>query len=68
MKYYLTDDQFYKLWDDSKIITPPYEKRIEYIMEKYNLYYEEEESRYDPGYWGVIEGDEKYINWFLLNL
>jgi len=20
-----------------------------------------------PGYWGVLSGDEKYINWYMLN-
>jgi len=81
MRYYLSSEQFYKLWDNymsdffglSSIIAA--DKRARIFTERYpatNVKYYEELHIYDidlpEGYWGVLEGDERNINWILLQL
>lgn len=83
MIYYLNNEQFDKLWWDNPNLPDHIAKssgvdhniRIEYWKEhletRYQLTYTELSTQYDetePGFWGMIEGDEKYINWFLLQL
>jgi hypothetical protein len=79
MTYYLTREQFDKIWNPPK--NPPdchwTSGRINwwniYMESKWNITYDEVEAgrepdHLEPGYWGMLEGEEKYINWFLLQL
>jgi hypothetical protein len=79
MIYHLTQQQFNKIWNVG--YQPPNchwaSGRINwwnsYIEPKWNITYDELETGSvtefdDPGYWGMLEGEEKHINWFLLQL
>jgi hypothetical protein len=76
MTYYLTREQFDKIWNPPQN-PPDCSWRInwwaEHMESKWNITYDEvkggRDSDYrEPGYWGMLEGEEKYINWFLLQL
>jgi len=83
MKYYLTREQFKKFWfiehhnwdDKSPSEKINYMSRCRVFEQLYpSLSYkedpfEENEENFDiPGFYGIVEGDEKDINWFLLQL
>lgn len=65
MIYYLTQSQYNKLWLDFQ----HYEDiagRIHYMKKNYNISYSESPSQKVEGHWGIIEGDQKDINFFIL--
>jgi hypothetical protein len=74
MKYYLTEEQYNCVWQKSF-------DTIGLVAIEHNTYWEDHFFKktklsyiesYDDiveiGYWGVLEGDEKDITWFLLQL
>jgi hypothetical protein len=62
MKYYLNSEQYHTLWKN--IPDTEYEfNREQVIKDKFNLTYTEFEH-----FWGSVSGNEKDINWFLLQL
>jgi hypothetical protein len=65
MKYYLTQEQYKQIFDKTPVLT--YSERLEH-MEHFNLAYEESSNVTLPGWWGILEGTEKEIMWFLLQL
>jgi hypothetical protein len=72
MIYYFTRDQWDHIWDDMYPTTiNRASERINYwnkhLQSKYNLIYTES-LFLAPDVYGSITGDEKYINWFLLQL
>jgi hypothetical protein len=74
MIHYLTEAQYFDCWCvvSDRMPMGTY-KRIDYwnihCKLKYNLnYYESNDDEDSPEYWGSLEGDEKDINWFLLQL
>lgn len=58
-----TIDERFKCWDE--IIQPIF--NIEYI-ETIDSTDETAVGDYPRGWFGIIRGDEKYINWFLMHL
>ena len=82
MKYYLNNDQFIHLWHEKyKTWSGPsemdeYHNRVELLQDLYpNITYMEDPVTSNdeifnklpkPGYYGIIEGDEKFINLFIL--
>jgi len=76
MIYYLDRDQFQSFWfgdDDNppdNVCTSDSRTRLWLIhfKEKFNLNYFENSQPHEPAYFGAIEGDEKFINWFLMLL
>jgi hypothetical protein len=74
MIYYLTDDQWCDFWTLHSIrgIPPLAVERIQqwnkHFKPKYNLQYDEETDATKIGYYGVIIGEGKHINWFLLQI
>lgn len=78
--YYLTKIQYFKLWrslsDDGGMIESNTETALmiriniwdKTFKEQYHLSYNEELCSVENGLYGIIAGEEKYINWFLLNL
>jgi hypothetical protein len=82
MKYYLTEKQWDNLpfWNIIEVKNSNSNKaRVrlfqKYVQTKFNLKYDEilanDNDDYEelpPGWWGIVDGDEKYITWFLLTL
>jgi hypothetical protein len=72
MKYYLTEQEYFKLWK-SEGLPSEYESRTDiWNNKKYPLfkltYREHNGDVNENGYWGTVEGDQLHINWFLLHL
>lgn len=83
MKYYFTKEQFRKYWfevntdwesSSTSESVEYYNRRNLFKQLNPSLSYEEypvedtDENRQMQGFYGIIEGDEKDINWFLLQL
>jgi hypothetical protein len=72
MKYYFTSAEYDKLWLRVEgEYEPIYERRLAHWNKNYTNYkltYSEDAYKTDPGYYGYITGEEKHINWFLLQL
>jgi hypothetical protein len=72
MTYNFTRDQWDHIWDDMYPGIDFVDARIKYwnkhLKPKFNLQYNESMFEKDPDVYGSITGDEKHINWFLLNL
>ena len=75
MIYQLTEEQYDLLSDKLKYYSHEYHRWQKTIKELYNLDYidfdYEPEDKRPPnytGHWGSVEGKEKYITMFLLNL
>jgi hypothetical protein len=76
MIYYLDKRQFHQLWDKHR--SPELiEGRAPFRIQIWNTlyrsqtklsYFELDDHVNKSGFWGVVEGDEKDINWFLLQL
>jgi len=77
MKYYLSNEQYNKLWDNTDLDkwdqdsayyqALSYQDRLKYWNSNYyhtKLSYHESDS----GYYSIIEGDEHHITMFLLQL
>jgi hypothetical protein len=68
---YLTQSQYRQLWDNLILVGKAInaQQRIEYWKIhycQYHIQYDETRDPFSYGYWGMLEGEEKYINWFLL--
>jgi len=75
MKYYLSENEFKRIWWDKGLYDiTQIERRIGYWLDNMesstNLSYDEilSYSPSEPGFWGWLEGEEKQIIWFLLQL
>jgi hypothetical protein len=72
MIYYFKEDEWRIVWTDMYPSIDFVVDRVQYwntqLKPKYKLIYTESKPRYNLDHWGAIEGDEKHINWFLLNL
>ena len=76
MKYYFTAEQFYKMWNESfsdysSMYSISASARVRYwqtyLESKFKLTYIESLEWGTPDEFGVIEGEEKDINWFLMH-
>jgi hypothetical protein len=69
MRYSFTPKQYYAL---GKVIKyrpgGRMQTSINYFQLNYNLKYNEDSSLGNDGHWGYVDGEEKDINWFLLQL
>ena len=65
MKYYLTQEQYRQIFN--KVDSETYSNRVDYFN-KFNLTFYESPSVTSPGWWGILEGTEREICWFLLQL
>ena len=69
MKYNLTEPQHELLWSQNYHFTLVEDGSIQTLrLTDWNLLYHESNIKVDPSYWGTLEGEEKHINWFLLQL
>ena len=84
MKYILSEKQWDLIWQNIDPQGCELDQwRIDYWNKNYKPKFNLSYIEYNPdhvkdhetfekieelGYWGIIEGDEKNINWFLLNL
>lgn len=72
MEFELTKEQYIKIWDSSIPEPQGYSDRITYwkqhIKPKYKIDYVEHSVAYNYGWFGLLRGEEKDINWFLLQL
>lgn len=73
MKYYLTVEQYKKLWSIGNLLprVTNTQERInfwsDHMQPKFNIEYTESFAWEDPAEYGVLIGEEKDINWFLLH-
>jgi hypothetical protein len=71
---YLTESQYKKLWKESGMVLADISPLGRYLMweehfkHKYKLDYVENGDFQHPAFYGSVTGDEKDINWFLLQL
>ena len=70
IKYYLTPSQYSKLWKDTgtMLTTDRLNYWAKHWKPKFNLEYIESSKWGVPEEYGVLIGEEKHINWFLLQL
>ena len=74
MKYYFNESQFMELWGMYSSAGPDSERKKLWnslIRDEFKLEYDELTGQFShtnlkQGYWGYIIGEEKHINWFLL--
>lgn len=67
--YYLTSQQYNKLFKNVAVEFDGSKSRLLYFAEHYpNLTYIESSIKTSKLYYGRISGNEKDINWFLLQL
>ena len=70
MIHYLTREQHATLWESRNYhyipVDPISINKLRLI--EWNVIYYESDDAEDASYWGSVEGNEKHITWFLLNL
>jgi len=59
--YFLSEEQYNDLWYHE-----PTDLEVKEWLSKNNVLYSERLS--EPGFWGMLTGSEKNINWLLLQL
>lgn len=62
MRYHLTAEEFDKLWDFIG------SNDCDIVFEQFKVEYSEHGNKNNPGYWGTLTGEQKHINWLLLQL
>lgn len=69
MIYYFTEQQWDNFWNSPIIERIPDDENFNAIFEyNFKLKYTDNDVVDSPGFWGSLEGDEKDINWFLLQI
>jgi ABC-type uncharacterized transport system ATPase subunit len=67
MIYFLSREHHSILWNKSQDLLSTDDVEVLFLP-KWKLLYRESNNEDELDYWGSVEGEEKDINWFLLNL
>ena len=72
MIYHLNEKQFASFWKITLTYhNTQYDREYSWkksYQKQFNLKYSENINHTEPGFYGTLEGDEKFINFFLLQL